>query len=82
MSGNLGETTLKRRRRSADPMSMFDALPPELRAWLTTASLPWSPWSCAKIWHKARREGLSPSQAIARLTQSERRALERDGLQI
>lgn len=78
MSGNLGATNLRRRRRRDDPMRMFDTLPTELRTWLTTAALPWSPRSCAKIWHKARREGLSPSQAIARLTQSERNALERD----
>ena len=78
MNGNLGATYLRKRRRRDDPMRVFDTLPPELRGWLNTAVLPWSPRSCARIWHKARREGLSPSQTIARLRHSEERALERD----
>ncbi|WP_371226169.1 DUF6525 family protein [Roseovarius sp. 2305UL8-3] len=82
MNSNLGATSLKRRRRSDDPMRLFDTLPPELRVWLSTAALPWSPRSCVKIWRKARREGLSPTQAMARLTQIEQRALQRDSMQI
>lgn len=82
MSGNLGATRLKRRRRNDDPMRLYDSLPPELRAWLSAAALPWSPRSCAKIWKRARREGLSHAQIIARLDQSERRALGRDGAQM
>lgn len=82
MNGNLGATRLKRRRCRQDPMRVFDTLPPELRVWLTTAMLPWSPRSCARIWQKARREGLSTAQAIARLSQSEQRALQRDHAQI
>lgn len=78
MNGNLGATNLKRRRRQDDPMRLFDTLPPQLRAWLTTAALPWSPRSCARIWYRAQREGLSASQTVARLTRSEARALERD----
>ncbi len=78
MTGNLGATRLRRRRRRDDPMRLFDTLPPEQRAWLTTAALPWSPRSCAKIWHNARREGLSPAQTLARLRRSEQRALKRD----
>lgn len=80
MSGNLGATKLKRRRRKADPMQAFDALPPELRSWLSTAARPWSPKSCAKIWQKAQREGLTPTQIVDRLAQNETRALTRDSL--
>lgn len=82
MSGNLGATRLRRRRRRDDPMRLFDTLPPELRDWMSTAALPWSPRSCARIWHRARREGLSPAQTIDRLSQSEKRALERDNIQV
>lgn len=78
MSGNLGATSLKKRRGRGDPMRAFDALPPELRTWLTMAVLPWSPRSCAKIWDRAQSEGLSPTQTIARLAQNERRALENE----
>ncbi|MEC9104487.1 MAG: DUF6525 family protein, partial [Pseudomonadota bacterium] len=36
-------TTLRRRRRPADPMQAYDALPRPLRAWMAQAALPWSP---------------------------------------
>ena len=78
MSGNLGATRLKKRRRKGDPMEAFDALPPELRTWLTKAALPWSPRSCAKIWTRAAQEGLAPADRIERLEACELRALERD----
>ena len=78
MSGNLGETSLRRRRRRGDPMRLFDGLPQDLRVWMTTAALPWSPHSCARIWQRAQRAGLSPSDTIARLEKSERKALQRE----
>jgi hypothetical protein len=81
MNRNLGNTKLKRRRRSIDPMQAFDTLPPELRAWLSTAARPWSPRSCAKIWKKAKREGLPPAQIVERLKQTETRALRKDIIQ-
>ena len=46
MTGNLGATSLKKRRRTADTMAMYDALPQPLRNWLTAAALPRSPKSC------------------------------------
>lgn len=61
-------------------MQQYDSLPPELRAWIAGASLPWSPCSCLRIWRKARREGLTPAQTLARLARSEQRALLRAGL--
>ncbi|SLN66233.1 hypothetical protein ROA7450_03513 [Roseovarius albus] len=81
MNRNLGATRLKRRRRAGDPMQAYDRLPPELRSWLSTAARPWSPRSCAKIWDKAQRDGLTPVQIVERLAQSETRALTRDSLQ-
>ena len=78
MTGNLGSTTLRKRRRAADPMTTFDALPQPLRSWLAGAALPWSPKSCKRIWDKAQRKGLSVEDAIAKLMEAERKALSRD----
>jgi hypothetical protein len=78
MTGNLGSTTLKKRRRVADPMMTYDSLPQPLRSWLAGAALPWSPKSCKRIWEKARSNGLSVDDAIVVLTEAERKTLSRD----
>jgi hypothetical protein len=78
MTDNLGSTTLKKRRRSADPMMTYDTLPRPLRSWLAGAALPWSPKSCRRIWDRARVNGLSVGDAIAVLTEAERKTLSRD----
>jgi hypothetical protein len=78
MTGNLGSTTLKKRRRTADPMMTYDTLPQPLRSWLAAAALPWSPKSCKRIWDKARSNGLSVDDAIVVLTEAERKTLSRD----
>jgi hypothetical protein len=78
MTGNLGSTALKRHRRKADPMMTYDRLPQPLRSWLAGAALPWSPKSCKRIWEKARSNGLSVDDAIAALTEAERKTLSRD----
>jgi hypothetical protein len=73
MIGNLGATTLKKRRRAADPMTTYDLLPQPLRGWLAEAALPWSPKSCKRIWEKARTNGLSVDDTIVVLTEAERK---------
>jgi hypothetical protein len=78
MTGNLGSTALKRRRRAADPMMTYDRLPQPLRSWLAEAALPWSPRSCERIWEKARSNGLSVDDAIVVLTEAERKTLSRE----
>ncbi len=78
MKRNLGETSLARRKRAADPMRAYDALPKPLREWLANAALPWSPVSCKRIWNKACKEGLSLDEALARMMKAERKTLERD----
>ncbi|ESQ13778.1 MAG: hypothetical protein JKP98_25960 [Rhodobacteraceae bacterium] len=45
MARNRGATSLRRKRRSEDPMREFDRLPANLRAWLANAILPWRPRS-------------------------------------
>lgn len=78
MTRNLGDTSLRRRHRSADPMHTYDALPTPLRQWLSTAALPWSPTSARKIWRGAQARGLNADDALALLCRSEARTLARD----
>lgn len=76
--GNLGQTRLKRRRRSGDPMQAFDRLPPELRRWIAQAALPWSPASCLSLWRKALSEHGSTEAALDRLRRAEAALLMRE----
>ncbi|WP_239521080.1 DUF6525 family protein [Pseudooceanicola aestuarii] len=74
-------TTLKRRRRSADPMATYDSLPPPLRRWLAGATLPWSPRSALRLWRRlARDHGPDAEAILSRLTEIEARTLARDRL--
>lgn len=82
MTGNLGATTLRRRRRAIDPMSVYDGLPPPLRQWLAGAALPWSPLSYKRIWEKARKDGLSEDAALARMARAEQKTLARDAVSL
>jgi hypothetical protein len=78
VNGNLGETRLRRKRRGRDPMAAYDSLPAPVRHWLSEAALPWSPVSVRRIWSKSRAKGLSPEEALARLSRAEAQTLERD----
>ena len=49
-------THLKKRKRAADPMREFDALPKPLREWLASAALPWSARSARAQWRKAMKQ--------------------------
>nr|WP_256367772.1 DUF6525 family protein [Ruegeria sp. HKCCD6157] len=70
-------STLKRRRRQAAPMQVYDSLPSGLRQWLASASLPWSPVSAQKIWNRAGG-ARNPSAALMRLDAIEQAMLRRD----
>lgn len=76
-NANCGATPLPLRRRKTDPMREYDRLPPELRAWMRAATLPWSPRSCLKIWKQARAKGEEAGAIIGRLERAERRMLEK-----
>ena len=65
-------------RRRASTMHDYDRLPPELRAWLAQAALPWSVTSVRKLWAQAKRRHPTPDAALRHLTQVEQRALYRD----
>ncbi|QBF30093.1 DUF6525 family protein [Thalassococcus sp. S3] len=78
MTGNLGATSLRRRRRPGQSMQTYDTLPAPIRQWLSQAALPWSPASARKIWMRARAKGMSAEEAITTLSQAEARSLKRD----
>ena len=78
MSRNLGQSTLRRKRRSGDPMPAYDGLPPPLGQWLSAAALPWSPTSARRLWFKLRSKGLTQEEMIVSLSEVEARTLARD----
>lgn len=78
MNRNLGATSLRRKRRSTDPMQGYDALPEPLRNWLSQAALPWSPTSAQRIWKRVQANGQSVQDALSALSYAEARTLARD----
>lgn len=78
MKRNLGQTSLRRKRRQRDSMATYDALPAPLRHWLSQAVLPWSPISARRIWSKSRARGLSPEETLKSLCEAEARTLARE----
>jgi hypothetical protein len=78
MKRNLGQTSLRCKRRSGDPMAAFDRLPAPVRQWMAQAALPWSPASVRRIWFRLRAKGLSDGEALVSLAQAEARTLARD----
>lgn len=78
MTRNLGQSSLRRKKRRGDPMAAYDGLPAPLRQWLSEAALPWSPESARRIWAKARAEGLSSEETLASLSRAEARTLAGD----
>lgn len=78
MSRNLGQCSLRRKRRVGDPMDAFDGLPAPVRQWVAQAALPWSPNSVRRIWSKSRAKGLSDADALLSLAEAEARTLARD----
>ena len=80
MPGNLGETSLRRKRRSADPMREYDHLPAELRAWLASAALPWRPRSALRAFRDALKRTQDTESALRELEALQRRRLAKDAL--
>ncbi|MEO1549525.1 MAG: DUF6525 family protein [Pseudomonadota bacterium] len=78
MNGNLGQSSLRRKRRNGDQMAAYDGLPAPLRQWLSEASLPWSPASVRRIWLRSKAKGLTLEETQMTLSQVEARTLARD----
>ncbi|MBN2760228.1 MAG: hypothetical protein JXQ79_06990 [Rhodobacteraceae bacterium] len=79
---NTGMTTLRRRTRCRNPMQDYDSLPPELRAWLAQAALPWRPVSVQKVFARAMARTGDKARALAQLDAAERRLVARDAAAI
>lgn len=81
MTKNL-RAALKRKRRTTNQMAEYDRLPPELRAWLADAALPWSAQSVQRIWKKALRDSDGKKDiALAHLSKAENNALKKEAPQ-
>ena len=81
-NGNLGATSLSRRKRREDPMREYDRLPPELRAWLSTAALPWAPRSVLRTYRKFLERSHDRTSAIEELRSLERRIVAKDARKV
>ena len=82
MPSNRGTTTLKGKRKSRHPMNDFDALPPELRKWVSEAMSPWSAHSVRKSFRKAIAKTGDPQQAFEELDALQNRLVERDNARL
>jgi hypothetical protein len=78
MRGNRGRTSLKLRRRNEDPMRDYDRLPPELRAWLAAAVLPWRPRSVRRAFERAVARTKDRSRALEELDRLQDRLVAKD----
>jgi len=78
MGRNLGQTRLRKRRRSEDPMREFDRLPPVLRLWVSQAVLPWRPRSVLRAYKTALARTGDQGRALDELSRIEAVQLARD----
>lgn len=82
MSNRNRRTHLRAKARTRDPMQDYDRLPPELRAWLAGAALPWRPGSVQKLFARAIARTGDRARALAELDSAERRLVARDAAAI
>lgn len=59
-------------------MREYDQLPPELRAWLSNAVLPWRPKSVLRTFEKALAKTGSEARALAELDRVEAKLIAKD----
>ena len=77
-TGNRGRTSLRLKRRGGDPMRDYDRLPPELRAWLAAAVLPWRPKSVRIAFERALARTRDKTRALEELDRLQYRLVARD----
>ena len=82
MRGNRGQTSLKLKRRNEDPMREFDRLPPELRAWLAAAVLPWRPRSVRRAFDRAVARTHDRSSALEELDRIQQKLVAKDAREV
>jgi len=78
MTGNIGQTPLRRRVRARPVMHEFDRLPGPLRRWLAQAVLPWSLRSARRIYLRELERAGDAARALERLSRIEAQMLARD----
>ncbi len=81
-TGNRGRTSLKCRPRRENPMREFDRLPPDLRAWIARADLPWRPRSVMQSYERALSETGDKDAAFDALERLQRRLIAKDARKI
>lgn len=82
MAGNRGKTSLRCRNRARNPMQEFDRLPPQLRAWVATASLPWTARSVRHAYEKALAQTGDTALALQALDKVQNRLIAKDAPKI
>lgn len=82
MATNRGLTSLKCRRQRGNPMHAYDRLPPDLRAWLSNAMLPWRAGSVERAFSKALARTGNRSQALRELDRLQRDMVAKDAARI
>ena len=82
MPSNRGKTSLKRKRRTRGGMKEFDRLPPQLRTWLASATLPWGPRSVERTYAKALARTQCADQALQELDRLQKCIVARDSRKI
>jgi len=75
-------TSLKRTRRSSDPVRDYDNLPQDLRRWVATAALPWGAKSVKTAYDKAVRRTGDPRLALRELDKLQQNKVAKDAQQI
>ncbi len=82
MARNRGATSLKCRRRRQDPMRDYDRLHPDLRDWLASAVLPWSPRSAKRAFERAVAKACTPNDALREMDRLQARLIARDARRV
>jgi hypothetical protein len=82
MASNRGATSLKCKRRTGRAMSDYDRLPKAVRAWVSTAALPWRVGSVRAAYKRALAEKGDPHLALQELDRLQNALLAKDAMAV
>jgi len=82
MGTNRGTTSLKTKRRARHPMQDYDRLPPQLRAWVSEAMLPWRAVTVQRAYDKALSRVGTHDRALRELDRIQRNLVAKDAVRI